>query len=92
MFGALSLLVGRTLLGRWCRLALLVACLGALGCTNLSLRGDPYPDNELSNLARQMRQADDLGQSHAFSNKARQIEEDLGGPRSASSGEDFWAP
>jgi hypothetical protein len=92
MFGAHSLLVGRSLLGRWCRLAVLVACLGVLGCTNLNLRGDPFPENELSTVARQMRQVDDLGQSHAFSNKARQIEQDLGGSRTVSSGEDYWAP
>ena len=81
MSGALSILVDRLPLGRWCCLALLAACLGTSGCANLNLRGEYFPDNDLANLARQMRQVDELGPSDAFSNKARQIDRDLGGSR-----------
>jgi len=77
-------LLDRFALGRWCCLATLVACLG-MGCTSLNLRGEGFRENELSGWARQARQAEDLGPSRAFSNKARQIDRDLGGPRDAVS-------
>lgn len=81
MFGSLLPLVDRFPFGRWCCLALLAGCLGMSGCTNLNLRGDGFTDNELSNLARQVRGGDHPGQSDAFSNKARQIDMNLGGSR-----------
>ena len=84
MFRSLSILLDRFALGRWCCLATLVACLG-MGCTSLNLRGEGFRENELSGWARQARQAEDLGPSRAFSNKARQIDRDLGGPRDAVS-------
>jgi len=81
MFSSFSTLVDRLLLGRWCWCAALVACLGMSGCTNLNLRGGSFPENDLSSWGRQMRGADALGLSQAFSNKARQIDRDLGGTR-----------
>jgi hypothetical protein len=92
MLGFLSNLVDRFPLGRcWC-LAVLVACLGTAGCSNLNLRGERFSDNELSNLAGELRQADTAGPSDAFSNKARQIDRNLGGSRPISSGESWLAP
>jgi hypothetical protein len=58
----------------------------------MNLRGDGFVDNELSNLAGQMRQADELGRSHAFSNKARQIDRNLGGSRPGTPSDNLLAP
>lgn len=85
MFGSLLTLVDRLPFGRWCCLAVLAVCLGVSGCTNLNLRGDGFTDNELSNLAGQIRGGDQTVQSDAFSNKARQIDRNLGGTRSGYS-------
>jgi hypothetical protein len=81
MFGFLTYLVDRLPPGRCLCLVVLVVCLGASGCSKLDLRGDSFSDNELSNFAGQMRQADSAGPSDAFSNKARQIDRNLGGTR-----------
>ena len=85
MFGFLSILVDRLPLGRCLCLAVLVVCLGTSGCSRLNLRGEPFSDNELSNFAGEVRQADATGPSDAFSNKARQIDRNLGGTRPFSS-------
>jgi hypothetical protein len=93
MFGSFLPLLDRFPLGRWCCLALLAACLGISGCTHVNLRGDGFADNELSNIAREMRQADESGPSHAVSNRARQIDRSLGGSRPVSpSDSPFLAP
>jgi len=81
MFGSLLPGVDRLPFGRWCCLAVLAGCLGISGCTNLNLRGDSFPDNGLSNLAGQIRGGDQAAHSDAFSNKARQIDMNLGGSR-----------
>ncbi|MFH1268581.1 MAG: hypothetical protein ABIK89_22890 [Planctomycetota bacterium] len=83
MFRSVLTLVNRMPLGRWCALATLVVCLGTWGCTTLDLRGEKFAENDLSGWAQQMRHADDQGPSNAFSNKARQIDRSLGGPRDA---------
>ena len=80
MFRSLLIPVSGSPLGRWCCLATLVVCLGLSGCTSPSLRGDGFPEDDLSTWAGRMRLADELGQSHAYSNKARQIDRNLGGP------------
>ena len=82
MFVSLLTLVDRLPFGRWCCLALLAVCLGVSGCTNLNLRGEGFPDNDLSDLAGQIRRGDQDVHSDAFSNKARQIDRNLGGTRS----------
>ena len=92
MFPSLSTLVDRLPLGRWCWCAALVACLGMSGCTNLNLRGDSVAENELSGFAAQLRGADGLGPSHAFSNKARQIDMNLGGSRDVTWSDSALAP
>ncbi len=81
MFASLLNLVDRLARGRWFWLAVLVVCLGQSGCSNLNLRGEGFAEDDLSNLARQARRADDVGHSDAFSNKARQIDANLGGSR-----------
>lgn len=44
----------------------------------MNLRGEPFPDDPMSQLARRLRRVDEHSQSFAFSNKARQIDRDLG--------------
>ncbi len=85
MFRFLSLMVDRFPPGRCCCLAVLIVCLVTAGCSNLNLRGERFADNELSNFAGELRHADTAGPSDAVSNKARQIDKNLGGPRPFSS-------
>ena len=61
-------------------LCILAVCglLAVSGCANLNLRGEEYPDNSMSDLAQRIRQVDNQAQSFAFSNKARQIDRNLG--------------
>lgn len=92
MFRSLFSLVDRFLLGRRGCLALLLVCLGLAGCSNLDLRGERFSDNELSNLAGEMRHSDATASSDAFSNKARQIDKNLGGTRPFSSSDSLLAP
>ena len=60
------------------RTALVIVCLGLTGCCNWGLRGEEFPENDLSKLPRQFRAADPDLEPFAFSNKARQIERNLG--------------
>lgn len=92
MFSSFSTLVDRLAPGRWCWCAALVACLGMSGCTSLSLRGDRVAENELSGFAAQLREADAMGPSHAFSNKARQIDRNLGGSRDVTWSDSTLSP
>jgi len=86
MFRSLSTLLARLPLGRCCSVAALAACLGISGCTNLNLRGERFPENELSTWAREVRGADETSPSYAFSNKAREIDRNLGGSRDVAPG------
>ena len=81
MFRSILTLFRTIWTGRWRGLALLVACLGLSGCTNLDLRGQGFPESELTNWVGQVRRSDTTGRSFAFSNKARQIDKNCGGPR-----------
>ena len=80
MFRSVLILSAKFRIGRWCWTVATVAALGLSGCANLNLRGEPYWEGETSSFARQLRETNDQGQSFAFSNKARQIEGNLGGP------------
>jgi hypothetical protein len=63
------------------RLVLAVTFVGlglALGCANVNVRGDNSPDNALGDLCRQRRTPDQDCQSAGVSNKAQQVERDLG--------------
>ncbi len=87
MFSSLSDLAGKFRIERLCCGLSLLVCLGLLGCSNFGLRGDPYPDDRLSDWAGQYRRSDELfrhsgdsGGSFA-SNKAGRIDQNLGGAR-----------
>jgi len=82
MFVSLLTSLDRLRFGRWCCLAVLAVGLGVSGCTHLNLRGEGFADNDLSNLAGQIRRGNQDVPSDAFSNKARQIDRNLGGTRS----------
>jgi type IV secretory pathway protease TraF len=56
----------------------LVACCLVVGCRSVDLRGEPFPDDPLSRAGRQLRIPERDSESFAFSNKARQIERNLG--------------
>jgi len=56
----------------------LVACCLIAGCRGVDLRGEPFPDDHLSRAGRQLRVPERESESFAFSNKARQIERNLG--------------
>ena len=61
------------------RLALIAAlCLVVSGCKSWNLRGEEFTDNSLSDFCGQCRQSDDTLETWAFSNKAQQIERNLG--------------
>lgn len=62
--------------GLWA--AMLAACLVLPACSAPQLRGDPFPEDESTRLLQKLRRADATDRSHAFSNKAQQIERDLG--------------
>lgn len=86
MFRLVSTLVRRLSLGRLFGCVVLAASLGILGCANLNLRGTGFPENDLADWGRTVRGADAEETSHAFSNKARQIDRNLGGSRDALTG------
>ena len=65
-------------LGRCCAAAALLVCLGLAGCQAMHLRGESFPDDELSRTARESRPTDNVPEAFSFSNKARQIEHNLG--------------
>lgn len=56
----------------------LVLCLSLTGCANQAVRGTPFFEDEWSTLPKSMRRADDQASPTAFSNKACQIERNLG--------------
>jgi hypothetical protein len=63
---------------RWLGLGLVAACLGLSGCNSLeSLRGEGFKDSS-SEQVRRFRESDGDTQFLGFSNKAREIERDLG--------------
>jgi hypothetical protein len=78
MFSSLWTLIENCQFGRLGRLALIVACLSASGCTGWNLRGEPFSQDELTTLPQQFRTTDPDGEAFTFSNKARQIERNLG--------------
>ena len=66
-------LIGNFQIGRWSATVAVAACLVLSGCAYVGqFRGEPFHDNDLSELARYMRADGDLGQSSIYSNRARQ--------------------
>jgi len=56
----------------------LVTCCLIAGCRSVDLRGEPFPDDPLSRAGRQLRVPERESEPFALSNKARQIERNLG--------------
>lgn len=66
-------------LGRYGAAVALVACLGLSGgCQSSNLRGDNFQDDSLASQARQMRPHDRNNELFGVTNKAQQIEKDVG--------------
>lgn len=67
---------------RWLGPAVLSASLIVPGCQTVDLRGPSYPESELTSWVGQYRSGGQpTGASHAFSNRARQIDQSCGGSR-----------
>jgi hypothetical protein len=63
----------------WGCVAALAACLGLSGCcSQCNLRGDKFADNPLADQGRQLRTPDRNNELFGLSNKAQQIEKDVG--------------
>jgi hypothetical protein len=59
--------------------AALAVCLALSGCcVEMNLRGEGFPQNDLADLAGDLRGADGEDDPAAFSNKAKQISRNLG--------------
>jgi hypothetical protein len=56
----------------------MVLCLSMTGCANQTLRGDSFFEDDWLTLPKSMRHTDDQASPTAFSNKACQIERNLG--------------
>lgn len=69
---------GNRTLRRLAPCVLLLLGLALPGCTSANLRGDPFAQDEWSTLPQSFRRADETGPPTAYSNKARQIEQNLG--------------
>ena len=78
MFATLSRLFKSLLCGPWFCAAVLVGCLTLSGCQHVDLRGEKFPEDELSGFSRRLRPRDTEAEPAGMSNKARQIEGDLG--------------
>lgn len=74
----LSILAGKTRTRLWLCVVAAASILPMVGCANVDLRGESFPDEPLSEMVQRLRKVDDRAESFAFSNKARQIEGDLG--------------
>ena len=81
MLRFVSIIARKSRLARFCWAFAASALLAAGGCANLDLRGESFPDDPMSDLAGRLRNVDHDAQSFAFSNKARQIDKNLGTPR-----------
>jgi len=57
-------------------MAIVGLCLA--GCTSMNMRGDEFQHDPALELGRQMRVPDRQGEFFGFSNKARQIEGNVG--------------
>lgn len=78
MFRSMKTLVKKLRMGRWCWVAVLVASLGLPGCAQWNLRGSPFAEDESSDMFRQFRPREGSGEAWGASNKALQIERDVG--------------
>jgi hypothetical protein len=75
---------GQVRIGRLLWVAILGVSLALAGCcSSLNLRGEGYPEDELSTWVGQFREAGDDDDAFVWSNKAKQINRNLGGSRPA---------
>ena len=81
MFRSVSHL-GQVRIGRLLWVAVLGVSLGLAGCCSpLNLRGAGYPEDELSTWVGQFREVGDDDDAFVWSNKAKEINRNLGGSR-----------
>jgi hypothetical protein len=69
---------GIRLLRRLAPWSVLVFCLSIAGCASDTLRGGSFLEDDWSTMPTTMRRAEDQGSPTAYSNKAKQIERNLG--------------
>ncbi len=65
-------------LGRWGCLAVVVVVLGLSGCQSWNLRGETFPEDEFSSMPKRLRPFEPGSEAFGVSNKALQIERNLG--------------
>ena len=58
--------------------SVLVLCLSMTGCASDTLRGGSFLEDDWSTLPKSMRPAEEQATPTAYSNKAKQIERNLG--------------
>lgn len=78
MFRPIATWIERLRISRTCWIVALLACLGLSGCAGFDLRGESFKEDELSGTARQLRPRENKNEAWGTSNKALQIEKDLG--------------
>lgn len=78
MFASRTNLFETLRMGRWRWGAVLVFCLTFTGCCNMDLCGGSLREDDLSAMPKQMRPAERNNEAFGFSNKAKQIERNLG--------------
>jgi hypothetical protein len=78
MFRLLASRIRPLSFGRWCRVVLLVLGLGLSGCAKLDIRGDKFAEDDLSTMPGKIRSHESTGGTWGVSNKAVQIEHNLG--------------
>ncbi len=65
-------------LGHWFRTGVLIVCLGLAGCARWNLRGEQFQEDDFSTLPKRLRPVESGGETWGASNKAIQIERNLG--------------
>ncbi len=78
MFGSLARVIKSLRIQRYCWLVAMIACLVLPGCAKVNLRGESFKEDELSGTVRQLRPRDQNAEPWGVSNKALQIERNLG--------------
>jgi hypothetical protein len=82
MFRSVPNLLGQMRIGFLSCCAILTLSLAISGCCSPAhLRGESYPEDELSSFIGQFRQPGGDDDAFVFSNKAKQINRNLGGSR-----------
>ncbi len=64
--------------GRWLQTGIVILCLGLPGCAKWNVRGEPFQEDDFSTLPKRMRPIEAGSETWGASNKAIQIERNLG--------------